>query len=59
MNSASNIVLAVASVICFTILLWGFFVWPTMYRYEIYGCHVLRITRVNGNVEHVFPPEDE
>lgn len=63
-----NAVVIVVALVCVTILLWGFFIWPTPYLYEkvtrpYYGGgrdgnkqEVWRINRFTGRAEKVVDP---
>lgn len=54
----------VTTIVCLTVLLWGFFIWPTPYRYEKvtrvwYGGtkqEVYRINRFTGRAKKVVDP---
>jgi hypothetical protein len=73
-RSTTLLVLAVVAIVCGTVLLFGFFIWPTPYRYEKVGRpyyilgqvstkqEVYRINRFTGRAEKVvvpIPPKEQ
>jgi hypothetical protein len=63
-RSTTLLVLAVVAMVCGTVLLFGFFIWPTPYRYEKVSRpwytgpkqEVYRINRFTGHTEKVVDP---
>jgi len=60
----NHAVVIVVALLCLTVLVWGIFIWPSLYRYEkvtrpwyrTTKQEVYRINRVTGQSEKVVDP---
>ena len=52
-----KIKVTLAVIICLTIIVIGFFIWPTLYRYDKFKSIIVRINRITGKVEALIPGE--